>query len=86
MADELNNRLATSHVVPQLQLRRVRVWIELLFQIRLIEPSHIVVRERDRNDQGDEAPVILSDHRRQPLLFVRREVLLEIAHNVLEHN
>ncbi len=72
-------------MIPELQLQRMRVQVVLLFQVGLVIFSHIVVDQGDGHDQGQVAPPVMLNNIEQFLLFVRRQILLEIAQQVIQH-
>ena len=48
-------------MVAELQLQRVGVEIDLLFQVGFVVLPDVVVDKRHRNDQGDKFPAVLVD-------------------------
>ena len=72
-------------MIPKLELHRMWVQVDLLFQVGLIVFAHIVFDQSKGYDKGDIAFAILIECLQQFLLFIGRELLFEIAHHVLEH-
>ena len=72
-------------MISELELHRVWVQIDLLFQVGLIVFAHIVFDQSKGHDKGDIAFPILIECLQQFLLFISGELLFEIAHHVLEH-
>ena len=54
-------------------------------QIGLVVFAHIMVDQGDRDNERDMALVIMFDNFEQFLLFISGKVLLEIAHQMLQH-
>ena len=71
-------------MIPQRKLYGVWFEIVLIFEIRLPVFSYIVVYQRDRNDERNKSAVVGLDTIDELTLFVGRELLLEIPHEVVQ--
>ena len=77
--------LLPSDMVAQHQLSRMGGQVDLLFQILLVIFPHIVAEQGDRHDQRGQLIMVLPDHFQQLLLFIGSQLVLEIAHQMLQH-
>ena len=72
-------------MIAQLQCNRMRIYINLLRQIRLFVFAHVMIEQGHRYDQRDLFLSILFDDFKQFLLFVRRQLFFKVPHDVLQH-
>jgi hypothetical protein len=72
-------------MISKLELHRVRVQVDLLFQVGLVIFAHIVFDQSKGHDKGNIAFPVLIECLQQFVLFISRKLLFEVAHHVLEH-
>src|SRR6185503_9275192 len=71
-----------SDVIAEHELLRMGVEVDLVADVGEVEPGHVVVDERDRNDQGDQASRVVLDEAEKLPLLAGREPVLEEAQEV----
>ena len=72
------------HMVTELQLQWMGIEIDLLFQIGLAVFPHKMVYKNHRNNQWDESLAVLVNDFHEFLFLIGREVLLEMAHYMVQ--
>ena len=71
-------------MVAQCELKGVRVQIDLLFEIGLIELAHVMIHKGDGDDEGDALPGVEVDDMDKLLPFVSRQHPFEIPCYVVQ--
>ena len=71
-------------MISQFQRHRVRVQVHLLLEVGLVVFAHVMVQQGDRHDQREILFAVLVQNLQKLLLFVGGELLLEVAHDVLQ--
>jgi hypothetical protein len=69
----------------QLEFQGMGMQIVLLLKVRLIVSAFVVIDQRDRYDEGKGALTIKVDNLEQFLLFIPRELFLEITQDMREN-
>ena len=72
-------------MVSQLEFQGMGMQIVLLLKVRLIVFAFVVIDERDRYDEGNGALTIKVDNLEQFLLFIPRELFLEITRDMRQN-
>ena len=74
-----------SDVVAQHQLARMRLQIDLTFEVGDVVDADVMADERDRHDERHEPASVLVDARGELLSRIRIYELLEVTGHVREH-
>lgn len=72
-------------MVSQLQFQRMRPQVGLLLEVGLVVFAYIMIEQGDGHNQREVALMKIFDDFQQFLLFVRGNIFLEIAHQVMEY-
>jgi hypothetical protein len=73
------------NVIPQFEFQGMGLQVNLVFQIGLIVFAHVMLKQGNRDDQGDQALFVMIDDFQQFLFFSGRQILFEITQHVHQH-